>query len=116
MIQNGEDLEAAIKASVNTKQKKPSWFSTHTTLIGWVMILTGVVLGLYVGLYLMFIGGIMQVVVGFAATPMAASAIAWGVLKVVSAAGVGWLIALAFIFPGGAILNGDTHKTRRTRW
>lgn len=71
------------------------------------MILIGVVVGLYVGIDLMFVKGIIQFVNGVKATPVNGNDIAWGVVRVSCAGLVGWGAAAIFILPGGALLFKD---------
>lgn len=114
MSHNNDDLNEALKKA--TKKRSTNWLSDNNVLIGWLLILLGVGLGLYVGLYVMFIGGIIQIITQFGAPVIEASVIAWGVVKMIFAAAVGWIVALSLIFPGFAIANTNTHKHRRTRW
>ena len=73
-------------------------------IIGVLMILGGVALGLYVGLWVCFIGGIVQII-NEVKSPQAVVAmnIAWGIAKIVFAALSGWLSALLLIVPGVAM-------------
>lgn len=50
-------------------------------IIGVLCILAGVVLGLYVGVWLFFIGGIINIVHGAQATPADSGKIAWGAVQ-----------------------------------
>lgn len=78
----------------------------YTTAIGWGLILLGTLLGAYIGLYVMFIGGIVQIIEQFGAPVLGASIIAWGVVKILFAALIGWIVALIFILPGWSIVDG----------
>lgn len=71
---------------------------------GVLMILGGIVLGLYVGLYFMFVGGIMSIVNGATADPVNAGSIAWGVVRIVFSGAVGAISAWVLIIPGAALL------------
>ena len=74
-------------------------------LVGVLMILFGILLGLYVGGYLMFVRGIIQLVQSI--TPViAASGIAWGIAKIVFASFVGTIVAYVMVIPGFAMLKG----------
>ena len=74
------------------------------TIMGVGLIALGIALGLYVGGYLMFIKGIIQLIQGI--TPeIIASNIAWGLGKIMLASVTGTISAVVFIFPGMAILN-----------
>jgi hypothetical protein len=61
-------------------------------IIGCVLFIAGIVLGLYVGLYLMFVCGIIDVVNAVTGDVIDAWRAAWGVVKVVFAGFVGWII------------------------
>lgn len=64
-------------------------------IFGFVMIAVGILLGLYVGGWVLFVGGIVQVIEAIKATPVEALGIAVGILRVVVAMAVGTLIAAA---------------------
>lgn len=68
-------------------------------VIGIVMIVAGVALGLYVGVYLMLVGGILQIVAAVKGG-FVASGIAWGVVKIVFAGAAGGLSATCLLLPG----------------
>ncbi len=73
--------------------------------LGLLMILGGVVLGFYVGFWICFIGGIVDIINAFKASePVAVSIIGWGILKIFFATIAGWVSALALIIPGVGIL------------
>lgn len=76
-------------------------------IIGVFMILIGVVVGLYVGIDLMFVRGIIQFVNGVKAEPTNGNDIAWGVVRVFFAGLVGWGAGAVFILPGGALVFKD---------
>jgi uncharacterized membrane protein len=70
-------------------------------VLGLLMILGGVILGLYLGLWLCFIGGIVQIINELKSPETAnALAIAWGIVKIALAGAVGWLSAAILILPG----------------
>ena len=73
-------------------------------IVGISIILGGIVLGLYVGLWVCFIGGIVQLI-NEIKSPEAVVAmnIAWGIAKIVFAGLFGWLAGLLFIIPGLAM-------------
>lgn len=51
-----------------------------STAIGWIIMVAGFLLGLWVALYLMFYGGIIQIINGI--NPLDAIAIATGICKI----------------------------------
>lgn len=75
------------------------------TAIGCVMMLAGLVLGLYVGVWLCLVGGIVQLINGAMAVPVDAMAIAIGVARVLTAGFFGWLSAAVLLFPGAALVQ-----------
>lgn len=74
-------------------------------LIGLVMIVGGIALGLFVGVWICFVGGIVDIIEQVRAVNMSAMAVAWGIAKVVFAGLFGWLSAIILILPGMAILD-----------
>jgi hypothetical protein len=75
------------------------------TIIGAGMILVGIVLGLYVGVWVLFIGGIIDVIEQIKADELQAMAVAIGVAKVIFAGLGGWLSAILLIIPGMVIVG-----------
>jgi hypothetical protein len=72
---------------------------------GLLMIVTGIALGLYAGLWWAFIGGIVQVIEAVKATPVDALAVGVGSARVVFAAFIGGVSAMVLVAPGAAILK-----------
>lgn len=72
-------------------------------LLGIFLILVGIVGGLYLGVYLMFIGGIIQVIKSV--TPIIiASGIAIGIARIMFASFVGWLTFIVCVAIGKSLL------------
>jgi hypothetical protein len=69
-------------------------------IMGIVLIMIGILVGLYMGVWVMFVGGIVQIVEQLRAEHLIVSKLAWGVIRVVLSGFVGWLSALCFIVPG----------------
>lgn len=73
-------------------------------LAGTLLLLGAVALAGFVGIYLMFIGGIFQIVHGANATPVDSGDIIWGALRIVfaspAATAAGWFLAL----PGSGLI------------
>ena len=65
-------------------------------IIGGLLIATGVCLGLYFGLWVMFIGGIMGIATAIQVGNVVATVIAWNAIKIILASFVG---ALCFYIP-----------------
>lgn len=78
-------------------------------IIGVILMVLGAGLGLYVGVWLMFIGGILDLVeyVNLLVDDSSPDAmlIVWGILKMVFASLAGYVSAVALILPGFALLN-----------
>jgi hypothetical protein len=73
---------------------------------GVLLVLGGIVLGLYVGVYVCFIGGIIQVIEAVRADVLIASDVAWGIARIFGTGICGGLSAFVLIVPGLGILNG----------
>jgi len=73
--------------------------------IGVLMIIGGVVLGAYVGLYLCLFGGVVQIVQSITAPAVDAVGVAVGIVRVLVTGVAGWLSAFALIGPGYIIVS-----------
>lgn len=76
-------------------------------LIGVLMVVAGVVLGLYVGGWICFIGGIVDVIQAIRAESLIAIDVAVGVGKVFFAGVAGWLSFALLGIPGIAIFQSS---------
>lgn len=74
-------------------------------IIGLLMILTGAALGVYLGIWWAFIGGIIDVIRGATATNVDAMMVALGVAKVFFSGLIGWCSAAVLIIPGNYTMN-----------
>ena len=74
-------------------------------IFGIILMLFGVVAGLYAGVWWAFIGGIIDVISAFSAASVSASAVAFGVAKVVFAGPIGWLSFTLFVATGYVFVN-----------
>jgi len=74
-----------------------------TQLIGLLMCVLGLLVGLYVGVWWAFIGGIVDVITEIRAADMSAINIAIGIAKVMFAGFFGYLSAIVLIIPGLAL-------------
>ena len=72
-------------------------------LIGVLLIICGIVLGVYLGVFVMFIGGIFQIL--HSISPFIANGVGYGILKIIFASFVGSISALVLIIPGKALLD-----------
>ena len=69
-------------------------------IVGVFMIMAGIVLGLYLGVWVCFIGGIVDVIEAIRAENLVTINIAVGVAKVVFAQIVGYFSAMLLVIPG----------------
>jgi len=75
-------------------------------IIGLILILGGIIVGVYVGLWIFFIGGIVQIIEQIKSPEnVDVLAIAWGIAKIFLAGTVGVLSSLLGIIPGFLLLN-----------
>ena len=73
-------------------------------ILGILMIIAGVILGLYIGLWVMFIGGIAGLVnTIFGNSPVEGIDIAFSIVKILFASLVGTIAAFLLIIPGLAL-------------
>lgn len=88
--------------------------SVVRNVAGVLLVLLGVVAGLYVGGWLLFIGGVVDVVNGVKATPTDGGMIAWGVIKaLVLAEVVGALAFWACALPGLSLVGVNVKRKLR---
>ena len=73
-------------------------------VLGVVLVIVGALLGLYLGGYVMFFGGLIQIFTHI--TPVDGLEIAAGIIRVVLASVVGWF-TFAFIATIGRMLIGN---------
>lgn len=71
--------------------------------VGILIIIASILFGIYVGGYLMFYGGIVQVIEAFQVTPIAAGSIALGIIKVIFAGMGGVVVAFLGVAFGAAV-------------
>ena len=71
-----------------------------TLILGLVMVLGGIGLGLYVGVWLCFIGGIIDIIEQIKAPEIESMVIAFGVVKIFGSTLFGSLSALVLVIPG----------------
>jgi len=75
-------------------------------IIGIALIILGILLGLYVGGYLMLVKGIIQIIEEIR-SPQAvrASIIAWGIVKIIFAGFIGSISGLFLVIPGKMFID-----------
>lgn len=74
-------------------------------VIGISLIVVGVLLGLYVGLWVMFIGGAMSILTAIELGTITSTLVGIGILKMALASFVGYIIFAICYFIGVLILN-----------
>lgn len=74
-------------------------------IIGIILIVAGIVLGLYCGLWWAFIGGIIAIIEQVRAEYMDATIIAISICKIIFAGLIGWAAAAICLIPGMAMLK-----------
>jgi hypothetical protein len=75
-------------------------------IIGLILVVLGIVLGLYFGGWVLFIGGILQFFSSL--IPLNLIGIAWGLIKFLLSGLVGWGIFVFCMFIGACLI--DTSK------
>jgi len=74
-------------------------------LIGALIIVAGVLLGLYLGLWVCLIGGIVQLVEACKADPVSSLGIAFGIVRILIASVVGWVTVVVVGFVGAVFCS-----------
>ena len=74
-------------------------------VLGLLLMVGGVALGVYVGFWVCFIGGIVQIIEQIKAPEIHAMSVAFGVAKIVFATFLGGISAFVAIVPGLALLK-----------
>ncbi len=82
-----------------------SWKGTLGGVLGVVIAISGILFGLYAGLWVMFVGGIVQMVEAFKVTPINSMDVAIGVVRIVFAAPVGWACFVISLIFGKALFG-----------
>lgn len=80
--------------------------------LGGCVIIASVLGGLYVGLWLMFIGGIIQIIEGIKATPTESFDIAIGIVRILFAAFAGWGTGILGVALGSLIIAFGSDKNK----
>lgn len=84
-------------------------------IAGVVIIIASIIVAFWLGLIVLFIGGIEQLVNGLQAKPMDSSDIAWGVARLMFASLVGGLIGVFGVAMGIAVYEEGSLRSRRVR-
>lgn len=75
------------------------------TIIGVLLMIFGAILGLYLGIWICFIGGIVQLIEAIKIMPVDALSIAVGIVRIVSSSVVGWLSFIICAGVGRALID-----------
>jgi hypothetical protein len=74
-------------------------------VLGVLLILAGIGIGLYFGVWWAFVGGIIQIIEQVRAEHLDAMMVATGIAKVMFAGLIGWGAGAICLIPGAALLN-----------
>ena len=81
-------------------------------IIGYSIIVFGVALGIYVGFWIFFIGGVLAIIDSIKATPTDAFGIALGIGRIVFASFFGWMIVLVTGSLGLFVAAGEKPQSK----
>lgn len=84
-------------------------------LLGLLLVVAGVILGVWAGIWWAFIGGIIQVVEQVRAVDMDATILAIGIAKIVFAGFIGTVSGICLIAPGAALFGSGVFRSK-SRW
>lgn len=82
---------------------------------GILIVLAGVLLGIWLGIVVMLVGGIIQGVHGVTAHPVNGTDIGWGVVRVLFSGFVGWVSGLLVVAVGMSAYDEGVKQDRRER-
>lgn len=77
------------------------------TVLGILVILAGIVLGFYVGIWVLFIPGVVEVIDGIKASPTDGAMIAWGLVKAFLASTIGTIAFFVVSSLGVGLIASD---------
>ena len=75
------------------------------SIIGLILILLGITLGIYFGIFVLFIGGVLQFFASLC--PLNLLGIAWGIIKVFLSGLVGWGTFAICTLIGALLIDSD---------
>jgi len=97
----------SIRVDLAERRKNKINWNLVKLIIGILMILSGVVLGVYVALWICFIGGIVQLIEAVKIAPIDSMGVGVGILRIVCTAISGWIIFLILLIPGIATIRSS---------
>lgn len=74
-------------------------------ILGIILIIGGLALGLYVGVWWAFIGGIVSIIQAIQTPPVQAMTVALGILRILCASLLGTAAGGVFVFSGAALVS-----------
>lgn len=80
-------------------------FENWKCILGSLLIITGIISGLYVGIYVMFVGGIIQVINAIRATSLIPMDFAVGLAKIIFCSLVGYITVFIPVTIGVIIIE-----------
>lgn len=80
-------------------------FNDGKAVLGSLLIISGIGLGLYIGIWLMFIGGIIQIINTIKSTNIIPINLAIGIAKVIFCSVGGWISAIIPMTVGMALVK-----------
>ena len=82
-------------------------------IVGILIIIGGVALGLYLGIYVCLYGGVVMLIEGCKQNPISAGDIAFGIIRILATSLVGWGSFFLCAVAGGGVLNMRSNKPKR---
>ena len=73
-------------------------------ILGFIFIIAGILVGLYIGVWICFIGGIVQIIEQVRAENLEPIKVAVGIAKIFLSGLAVWLSATIFILPGYGLI------------
>lgn len=73
--------------------------------LGWVLVVAGVCLGVYMGVWWALVGGVVDLIEAIKAPVTTASAVGVGLLKIVASGVIGWATMVVAVLPGSYLLH-----------
>lgn len=81
------------------------------TVLGILIIIGGIALGIWIGIWICLVGGIIQIVEALKATPVSSWGIAWGIVRVLLTSLAGWGSFGLCVFAGGALVGAPEKRS-----
>jgi len=74
-------------------------------IIGLILMAAGACIGIYVGVWYCFIGGIVDIIESVRATDLSSMSVAIGFVKIMGSSIAGWVSAICLMIPGYKMLK-----------